>query len=62
MAAPGIFPDLSSPVYLKISYHTATQQLGTATLAVEVVSAVSNSQDIAKVKTFKLISNGLFDA
>jgi hypothetical protein len=26
------------------------------------VSAVSNPQDIAKVKTFKLISNGLFDA
>jgi hypothetical protein len=49
-------------VYLKISYHIATQQLGTAILAVEIVSAVSNPQDIAKVKTFKLISNGLFDA
>jgi hypothetical protein len=62
MAAPWIFPNLSSPVYLKISYHIATQQLGTAISAVKIASAVSNPQDIAQVKTFKLISNGLFDA
>jgi hypothetical protein len=62
MAALWIFPNLSSPAYLKISYHIATQQLGTAILAVKIASAVSNPQDIAQVKTFKLISNGLFDA
>jgi len=36
--------------------------LGTAISAVKIESAVSNPQDIAQVKTFKLISNGLFDA
>jgi hypothetical protein len=57
-------PESFQIVHLQYTWRLAiaTQQLGTAILAVEIVSAVSNPQDIAKVKTFKLISNGLFDA